>query len=315
MNDRKIQLGDIDLNLLVALHALIETESVTKAAAQVGITQSAMSHILRRLRDMFDDEVLVRGPGGMVCTPRAESMREALYQGLLAVQDIVRCRDEFLPAESTREFRICASDYMQGLFMPVLINILAEEAPHVRLRIMAMSDGGMLPALISGDLDLSFGGILIKPPPQIMRRLVLEDYMLCAVRRDHPRIRERLTLEDYTQYSHILVSPLGKSGGTVDEALAKIQRKRHVALRVQTFLTAPWMLMSSDYILTAPARILSMYAKILDIAIFKPPIEMAKVPISILWNQRDHDDPAMRWLREIIVRACQGTKVDCKING
>lgn len=300
---RKIQLSDIDLNLLVALHALLDTGSVTQAAAQIGITQSAMSHTLRRLRSLLGDKLLVRGRAGMHLTPRAEALREPLFHNLLALQETIRASSSFVAAESEREIALSATDFLQLLFLPQLARILGQEAPRMRLRVITAPVDRYADMLGSGELDLMVGSVLVDSHPRIRRELVTMQRMLCAVRRDHPRIAGALSLDQYTELPHVLISPSGKGPGLVDDLLAGMDRSRRIAVRLSSFLIAPWVVASSDCILTAPERVITMLHDTLHLQVLEPPLELAAIPIALLWHERSLHDPAIQWLRSVIARA------------
>ncbi|WP_428263595.1 LysR family transcriptional regulator [Haliangium sp.] len=309
-----IRLGGIDLNLLVALHELLETSSVTQAAQRLGITQSAMSHVLRRLRSVFGDKLLVRGQGGMVLTPRAEAIREPLYRSLIGLQDTLVSHERFEPAESERVFRLVVSDYVQLTFLPRLVARVAEEAPGAQIHVEIINDvDGLMDQLLAGEFDMATGGPLVKAPPEVLRDVLLDDRLVCVLRRGHPRVGQHLTLDDYVALPHLLVSPSGQGPGTVDVQLAAMGRARHIAVRVQNFLSAPFLLVDSDLVLTAPERLVAAYAQTLDLDVYEPPLALPPFQIVALWNYRDRDRPAITWLREVIMSVCAEPPPPCPV--
>lgn len=306
MNDGKVQLGDIDINILVHLHELLETASVTEAARSLGITQSAMSYVLRRLRGLFDDELLVRGPGGMSRTPRAEALREPLYRSLLALQDTLTSHEHFDPASSERSFRLVVSDYMQLVFLPSTMAIISHEAPGIQLQIESFTEPERITSrLLSGEVDLATGGPLFGLREDIVRELLLEDRLCCAVRRDHPRVGARLTLEEYVGLPHVLISPTGHGSSIVDDVLATMGHQRHVAVRVQSFLSAPFLVATSDAVITAPERILRVYAEPLGLRLLQAPIKLDGFELALMWSERERHDAGLAWLRQVFIRASQ----------
>lgn len=306
VNKRNIQLSDIDLNLLVALHALLETGSVTRAAAWTGVTQSGMSHTLRRLREYFGDKLLVRSGSGMVLTPRAEAMREPLFEGLSRLQSTLRSAQDFVPEASTRRFTIGASDLMQLLVAPRFARMVTDEAPSVTVRlddsVFSETFGDRLE---DGELDVVVGSVLLQAQPHLKRTLLRTEPMICATRRDHPAVSDTLTLDDYLELPHLLISPSGSGPAIVDTLLAQQGKSRRVAMQISSFLIAPWVLPSSDYVLTAPAHLIHSHSQVLDLALWNPPIGVAEIPIYMFWHERAHDDPALRWVRDVIIRACR----------
>ncbi len=300
---RKIQLADVDLNLLVALNALLDNSSVTLAAKDVGVTQSAMSHSLRRLRLLFDDKLLVRGGNGMVLTPKAQSLLLPLRQTLLLLQDTIKVGARFEPRTAEREFCICATDHTQFLFIPQLNEIVKREAPNVSIFVRNYIGNDVMDRLSNGEIDVVLSGALVEPPPRIVRKRVCEERMLCLVRAEHSGIGDTLSLEDYVKYPHLLVAPVGAGPGVVDELLAARDLQRHISIRVQNFMIAPWILKCSDLILTVPDRMWTIYNKVTTLRRFEPPLDIPAIPTFLFWHERNRDDPAMKWLRDAIERA------------
>ncbi|WP_437818889.1 LysR family transcriptional regulator [Sorangium sp. So ce1078] len=310
MANNRTVLQNIDLNLLMALHVLLETVNVTRAAEQLGVSQSAMSHTLRRLRELFGDPLLVRSRGGMVLTPRAEELRGPLLHGLQELDGVVRGNKRFDPRSSRAEFSIAATDFLQLLFVPQLVHLLSREAPDVQLRVWTPEFALLLPLLEAGELDFVIGSYTVVEVAErvhgIMRRELGREPMSCAVRGGHPEVSGRLTLDAFTALPHIQISLTGKGPGVVDELLAGLGRKRRIATRLSSFLMAPWVLAASDYILTAPRRSIETYQCGLDLQLLEPPLELSSIPIVLFWHERNHRDPANQWMREAITRAYSG---------
>jgi len=299
---RKIQLAHVDLNLLVALQALLDTSSVTRAARRVGVTQSAMSHSLRRLRALLGDDVLVRGRSGMTPTPIAEAMRDELTAGLRAVQATLRSTEGFDPAQATHHFRISAPDYVHLRFAPRLVAEVGRQAPGLSLHFRAFEGLQAAQALVAGDLDVAVTGELPDMPEPIVRQLLGREQVVCAVRADHPDVGDRLDVAQYAALPHIEVSPHDRTG-LVDDLLATHGLQRRVALRLQNFLSSPFVLLRTNYVLTAPEGVIDLYRRSLPLRVIQPPLELPPVLIFMYWHERNHDDPAMRWLRATIAHA------------
>lgn len=304
-------LAGLDLNLLIALQTLLDTGSVTRAAEKLGVSQSAMSHTLRRLRDMFGDPLLVRSRTGMVFTERAEDLRAPLAACLRDLQRLVQPAREFDPRESTREFVVSATDFISLLFLPQLVALLQRDAPGIQLRMSLAPAHEYGQMLERGDLDLTVGGSLLQDYPGLMRRELKREPMLCAARREHPRVRGALTLEAYLQERHLLVAPASGGGrGIVDELLAERGLQRTVAVCVPSFLIAPHVLAESDLLLTAPRALIEAYVEPFGLQTLTPPLEIPPFPIRMLWHERAHVDPAARWLRAAVLRACRGDELE-----
>ena len=295
---REMNIGAIDLNLLVALQALLAERHVTRAAARLGVTQPAMSHSLSRLREALGDPLLVRAKNGLQPTPRAAGLVEPLDRLLSDVGALLAPPKRFEPQTSTRRFRIAASDYMEIVLMPALLERLGREAPNIDLVLMRHAGHGMN-QLDDGEVDM-----LLVPPMPIERSGVLVQHILhekfvCVVRAEHPRVGKKLTLERYLELGHVLVSPRGTRGGIVDDALAKIGKSRRVAVVVPHFLVAPFLVERTDLVLTLAARIAKSLEPAVKLKALAPPSELVLpgFDVRMCWHERDHADPAHAWLR------------------
>jgi DNA-binding transcriptional LysR family regulator len=278
-------LSNVNLNLLVALDALLETRSVSEAARRVRVTKSAVSHSLAALRSLFEDPLLVRVGGRLTLTPRAEALREPLGRVLGGVSAMLE-GEAFDPSKAERRFSIAAPDFLATLVLPALLETLRRDAPHVELNVVPSARRGNAWMLETGEIDLALGAV-VDDAPGIRRAELCTETFACAVRRDHPEIGSSLSLEQYTRTPHLVISLGDDERPTwIDEALAKVGRSRTVALRVRYFMAAPLVIARTDLLMTGPAMLLDYFSKL--------------VPLSVY--ERHDADPAHRWLREQIAR-------------
>lgn len=305
MGKRELRLSDINMNLLLALEALLREANVTRAAKRVHITQSAMSHNLAALRELIGDPLLIRGPGGMSLTPRAEALMAPLELGLRQLQRALGQETVFAAATSTRRFTLAMGDFVAVLVMPPLLQRLREAAPGLRIDVAAIDRRRNLELLESGEQDLAVGvrfeaapGLVIAP--QIGQRFV------CAARRGHPEIDGSLSLEQYERWPHALIGTGRDAEAIVDAALRKLGRARTVALRVPYFLAAPVMVAASDLILTCAHLVAQHFARTYPLQVLAPPIELPPFGIDLAWHERFDRDPGHRWLREQVAAVLQG---------
>ncbi|MBT8451527.1 MAG: LysR family transcriptional regulator [Deltaproteobacteria bacterium] len=300
----------IDLNLLVALDALARERSVTKAAERAGVTQSAMSHTLRRLRELFDDPLLVRGRGGMVLTPRAEALAVPLRSGLVSLARTLAEPAAFEPEDARRTFRIVSPDLFDALVLPTLLQRLGRDAPSVDLAVVPMPKR-LSDSLETGDVDLAIYPVLLDPEPfdlgtqvdaELQSRTLFRDSFRCFVRSDHPSLggRRKLTLKAFTSLNHVLVSPGGEGAGLVDRILRAEGLERRIALRVPHFATALEVIAQSDLLLTAPSS-LGRCPSASALASRPAPLDIPEHAITMIWHPRFTEDPAHRWLRELMI--------------
>lgn len=294
-----MNLASVDLNLLVALDALLKERSVTRAAKRVGLTQPAMSNALSRLRALLGDPVLVRTPAGMRPTPRAEGLAAPLAEALRQIHDTVLTKTEFDPKTARLTFNIASADYEMLVLVPPLVEHLAEAAPGIRLHVTAPRGRLPIDDLAEGRIDLSFG-IHRESHAGLYQTEILSDRYLCAMHKGHPDAEQRLTLPRYAAMGHLLISPFGGMSGSVDQALAAHGLERTVMLAVPHFALAPFLLIRTPYVLTLPERTAKLFAAHLDIKLVKPPIEIPGFTDAMFWHERCHADPAHKWLRETI---------------
>jgi DNA-binding transcriptional LysR family regulator len=293
------RIADVDLNLLLALDALLRERSVTRAGAALGLSQPATSHALARLRDLFGDELLVRRNNDMEPTALAETLVAPLTDALARIEDLLWQDRAFDPATADRELVIAMTDFVEATLLPAALPRLGHlgTGPRVRLRLRPL--GGELPerALADGDIDLAVGTIL--SPPAAMRVSTLyREGLLAVVRRGHPCLDAPITAASYAALDHALIAAPGDGPGMVDIALEALGLRRNVVLRTPHFLTVVPLIAASDLICTLPARIARAGSTGHDVAVFEPPIELPAFDVAMYWHPRRERDPAVRWLRE-----------------
>jgi DNA-binding transcriptional LysR family regulator len=300
-----VNLGRIDLNLLVHLGALLTERSVTRAAARVGIGQSAMSHNLARLRELFGDELLTRGSEGMRLTPRAVTLLEPVQTMLTQVEALVSRDQAFDPATAVRTFRFGLPDSMEILIMPALLARMREVAPGIHLRLYNFDASRLLDDLDADAMDLAIGYEASQQGQfhHKRRKLFTETY-LCMFNAEKTGIVPPISLDDYVRLPHVLTSlrPGRSVRGIVDEALDKLGLHRSVALTTPRFLTVPSLVASAPVIVTMQARLARMFAAELGLSLSPPPVELSEETVLLLWHASYDHDPAHTWLRELVTR-------------
>jgi DNA-binding transcriptional LysR family regulator len=294
----RIDIASIDLNLLLALDALLETQHVTRAAKRIGLTQSSMSHALARLRELFGDPLLVRAGRGMVPTPRAEALREPLRRVLAEVSRLLREEGQFDAQRSTRTFVLSSPDLLAPM-LPALLAAMRTEAPHVRLEVRAMAGDPSL-ELASGAVDLALAPARSEGPGLVQRSLGTLRWVVLA-RRDHPA-RRRFDAEKWVRYPHVQVAPGGGTRNVIDDAIARTGLRREIGVVVPSFLAAPEIVAQTDLFFTAPRELVEPIAARLDLVLLEPPIPIGPVPVASLFHERMQSDPAHTWFRELVVR-------------
>jgi DNA-binding transcriptional LysR family regulator len=290
----------LDLNLLVALHALIEESSVAGAARRMHMSAPAMSRTLARIRLMVDDPILVRSQHDMIPTPKALQIQEQVRGIVELSQAFFTQIQGFDLSSMNRTFSIRANDLFVGAYGVRLSEIIKQQAPHSVLRFIPESELDHDP-LNAGSIDLvicssrKFGA-------DIKVQNLFSSSFLGIARENHPVFDEEITPERFVAWDHISVSRRGRSAGLIDEALAELSLKRKVTYITPTFHSALFAVSESDLIL--PVMPIALLEKIkplgLKLRAFTLPVPVSNVMIVQAWHPRLEYDDAHRWLRRII---------------
>ncbi|PLP96852.1 LysR family transcriptional regulator [Cupriavidus pauculus] len=288
----------LDLNLLVTLDVLLSEHNVTRAAERLHYSQPSVSVHLARLREIFDDPLLLPGPRGMRPTARAESLRGPLRDALAALELAVAPEHPFDPAVATDTWRIGATDYSESTVLLPALAGLRQAAPGTRVAVVEMVPANLVRQAEHGDIDLAFH--TTEGSPASLHRLPLftEHYVLVG-RAGHPRLKRKPTLAQFCALEHVIVSPDGGGFfGVTDEALAAAGLSRCVALSVPHFLYVAAVVASTDLVAMLPARLVADNPAL---QVMDAPIDVPGYEMSMLWHERVHRDPAHQWLRQAIV--------------
>jgi DNA-binding transcriptional LysR family regulator len=298
------RLSSIDLNLLLALEALLHTGSVTAAGRRIGLSQPAMSHALARLREMLGDPLLVREGRTMRRTALAERILPRLRELLTEIESTLLGHRRFTPAESVRSFRIATNDYCGALLLPALLAIVRRSAPRADLEFHAYRGYAPAHELALGELDLAIG-VFLHVDPALAKKPLFSDGFACVVRRGNPRVGKTLTLERYVELDHALITSPDYGPGVVDLALAARGLRRRVVARVPHFLVAPALVAKSDLILTLPERVARMASRMHGLRLLAPPLELTPFEVQMVWHARSEPDAASIWLRARVGEAAK----------
>jgi DNA-binding transcriptional LysR family regulator len=290
-------LSSIDLNQLVVLRALLHERHVTRAATRVGLSQSATSHALSRLRELFGDPLLVRRGRTLELTPRASRLLPLLQRGLSDLHSAVTAEPSFDPTTAQRTFTIGMADYIQALLMGPLLRELAKQAPGVDLAVVVFPN--ITELVDAGAIDLVLNVTLPEARALSSRPLFVEEFV-CMVRKGHPQIGKTMTIAQYLAHRHVVVAPTGTPGSVVDSALEARGLARRVALRVTNFLIAPVVVSQTDFINTMPRRLARALAKTYPVRLVPPPIALPAFDFGMYWHPRNDHDPAQRWVRDLV---------------
>ena len=299
----------LDMNLLAALDALLAEGSVTGAARRLGLSSSAMSRTLARLRAATGDPLLVRAGRGLVPTPHATELRDRVHQLTRDVRTVLSPNASHLDVASLgRTFTIRAGEGFIELFSAPLVAAVTQVAPHVRLRFAPKPDKDALP-LRDGQIDLEIG-VLGATAPEVRTRFLFRDTFIGAVRIGHPLLGGQMTPERYAACRHVVASRKGKFSGPVDVALEALGLRREVVAVVPGFPDAMRIARDTDLVALVPRSALASPTGAdpagPGLIGFDLPVPTPPIAISAMWHPRMDADPAHSWLRATVVAVCHG---------
>jgi len=302
--------GKVDLNLLEYLDVLLRERNVTKAASHLGLSQPAMSNGLGRLRILFDDPLLVRTSEGMTPTERAMELQPIIREVLAKVDRAVQPQAAFDATTASQFFRIMASDYAESTLLPQILHRLREQAPGITLDIMTPSDVDFLD-VEQGKVDLAINRF-DDMPQSFHQKTIWQDDFSCLISADNP-IRDAFTLDNYLQAQHVWVSKTGMGVGVgvnpadvqrlgwVDEALSRLEKKRHIAVFTRHYQVATLLAQQKDLIVTIPSKAARLQAQNKRVLIKLPPFDIPPIELKMAWSPLLQNNPAHVWMRRLIV--------------
>lgn len=294
-----MRLAGIDLNLLTSLDAVLETQNLTLAAKRLGLTQPAVSHSLKRLRELLGDPILVRTKRGMTPTPRALELRPAVRDALAAAAAVLQAAPAFDHRASQRAFAIALPDQTAFQMLPRLANELTE-APGLRIDVRPLQHDRIVEEL-GRDLDLAIS-VFRDAPAGIREQALFKEEFVCVMRRGSPAARGPWDLARYLACRHLMIAPRGLTGSPLDELLAKRGQARSISMLVPHFLVAPHIVAATDLVWTAPQRLAAAFAEQLPLTTRDVPFKVPGFTIIMRWHMRLDRDPGVIWLRETLKR-------------
>jgi DNA-binding transcriptional LysR family regulator len=301
-----MNLRSIDLNLLVVLDALLEERSVSRAGERIGLSQSATSHALERLRKLLDDELLVRGSGGMEPTARAKALAGPLRATLQSLSSVL-APPVFDPATAQGAVLIAVETYETILMLPRLVDEMRSCAPSLEVTVRSGLTAEITAGIDQGTIDVGIGVFANLPDRFMVRRLLGDDHV-CVMRHDHPLAEAPLSLEAYLKAPHLLVSMSGATEDAIDGALAERQLQRRIVMRLPHGLAAVIALARSDMVATVTRGAARVLAEVAPLVAVDLPFDCPPTEFRLIWNRRNQDSPPHIWLRRTL--AAIGTAVD-----
>jgi LysR family transcriptional regulator, nod-box dependent transcriptional activator len=293
---RPMDLHRFDLNLLVTLDALLTEKNVTRAGQRMNLSQSAMSGALARLRDFFQDELLVPMNRRMVLTPLAEDLVQPVRDVLLQVQATIATRPRFDPASSARHISIAVSDYVTSILMVDFLRDLKCQSPSMTFELRPVGKRAA-EDLESGELDF-----LIAPEPYVSavhpKETLFQDTHTCIAWKRNRHVGTTISVAQYLALGHVIVHVGEIGSANYDERVLRgLNHKRNIEVVTASFDLAPQLVIGTERIATVASRLAWKYAKLLPIKLLPVPIEIPPMIEVLQWHRAHDQDPAHRWLR------------------
>ena len=287
---------EIDLNLLVALGALLEDRNLTRAGERIGVSQPAMSASLARLRRHFGDELLEREGRGYRLTMLGEQLLPAVREALRQFELTLQHSPEFDPADSDREFSIAASDYAVSVLADPLLRLVKRTAPRIRLHLHSLPPGLAMASQVLSMYDVLIGPVGFGFPGR--QAELFRDRLVCVVDPVASGLADASALSLEELGRRPLVEPTFEPGGRtpVDWALDGLQVRRRVRVRVYGWLTVPFALAGTEMVAIMPQRLARLAARSTRLAILEPPFGLVEMVEAAYWQPSRSEDPAIRWL-------------------
>ncbi|WP_170340203.1 LysR family transcriptional regulator [Ruegeria arenilitoris] len=292
----------LDLNLLRVLDAILTAGSTTKAGERLGVSQSAVSNALNRLRHALGDDLFVRRGNQLVPTDFAVSIKDGLREELNRLESLLSRNDDFDPRQASETFKIAASDFFAELLMPGLGGVLNRKAPKMVAQLVDLVPENYVESLERYNADLA----LIPDtdaPDWISREVLFRSSFMVVGRVDNPFLVQiedgaELPMETFCALSHVLFSPEGKLAAMGDAALAKVGRKRHVAMTLPVFSGVCRVVSASDLVALVPSQLARKFAPEFGLKVLAPPFEIEPVNIIAIWHRRSDENPMAKWMRQ-----------------
>lgn len=295
-----MRFDNFDLNLLVALQALLEERNVTHAAARLNLTQPAMSAALKKLRDYFQDELLVQQGRQMHPTQHALTLEPEVNDALLRLRSLLSTGTSFDPSQSRREFRIIASDYITTVLLVPVIGSVSKEAPHVRIHLIMPSEGSSS-MIVNGTADL-----MISPEEFLSgdhpKELIFEERMVVVGCASNPALNAPLTMEAFMRAGHIAVRVDGRRS-YIEERLAQVAPDRNVEVTAQSFIQFPLLIRGTGRLAVMPERLARMCSRPFRLKIVEAPFALSPMREMMMYHSARTFDEGLSWLRQHIRQA------------
>lgn len=294
-----MHIRNLDLNLLVVMDAMLRERNVSKAAERIGLTQSAMSHALNRLRQYFDDPLFVKSGQAMEPTAKTIALQTAVLDVMGTVRQRILSEAHFDPATAQREFTLCVTDMGELVFIPTLLALMRKLAPLCSIRTLQVPAEQIESMLASGEADMAIGTYRTAPDTLYKQRLFMHGFSTLVHAKS--KIKKRISLDEFEKTPQIVVTLHGRSAVPFDNILEEKGIKRQVVMKTPHFLIVPLLIAHQpDLIATVPTELARVFEELGNVRAVEPPLELPSYAISQHWHPLFHHEPALMWLRDLV---------------
>ena len=297
-----VNIGELNLNLLVGFEALIIERSVSGAARRAHLSQPAMSNLLARLRTTFDDPLFERTGQRMMPTERARELAAPIGAALHIIRQAIDEKPSFHPATADIRYSIATTDYAELVVLPNLLRTIKPKAPKITLQVKRLKTLFDLPIeeLDVCDFALGFFPLPLQPGTGLNGTTLFQERFVGILSKRHPMARQKFGLRQFLSLEHIRVNYSGEGPGLIGDAMQKIGHKRKVGLIVPHLVSVPFLTARSDMLGIVPLRLARALSPLLGLRILELPLDLPPLSMSIVWHERHQNHQAHRWFREVV---------------
>lgn len=292
-----MRLSQIDLNLFTVFDAIYREGGITPASKRLHLSQSAVSHALARLRELLNDPLFERHGNEMTPTPRARALAGTVALVLGGLEEMLQRAEHFDPTTSRRTFTIAMRDAHEATFLPAMLDLFAQEAPHVGIASVRLDRRELATDLMSGNLDAAVD-MELPVSADIRRQRIDTEPLVVLARKDHPVVRGELSLETYVAQEHVLVTGRRRGTGYEDAVLQRVNLQRLIRVRCQQYMAAAEVVNRSNLLVTMPRHYAERANRHCGNQVLPFPIEAPALEVFLYWHANVDLDPAHRWFRE-----------------
>jgi len=300
-----MHIDHLDITQIRLVAELSRLNSVSAASQRIGLSQSAASHALAKLRRQLGDSLFTRNGHGVQPTPFGERLGRAARESLDVLRAGLASNRPFDPATTSRRFNIYASEIGQMTFLPSLYGLLNKEAPGATVRFHDITVENSGAALSSGEVDFAVG-FFDNLTTGFMRSFLNREHYVCAVRTGHPKFKKGMSLDAFLEADHAIAESTGMAHSKIDQVLARQRIRRRDAVRVPGFHVLPPIIANSDLVAIIPSRLAAAFEGSLSIKALPIPVKFPTLDIQTYWHERYHNDPPNQWFRKIFIKLFRG---------